>query len=289
MKLDELIHKINNSHGIADLFGSGHWKKAYRQAIMQLHPDKTSNPKAIAAIHKLNKMRVAYEKGHYIQDDAGEIISKNHSAIFQGNHLLLRQSLTNYQKLMSLNNRAALHFHNYLPSSIKMKDGLKTCWPNTAFSLSGHQFPQRHVQWILSRLLEFSAWMAQEGFVHAGLHPESIWIVPKTHGIIIGSFYHLKRRGATIETISSKYQNWYPTDVFTHKKAISRIDIEMIKRTAVYLLGDSSGVGIKLKNTITPTLLDFLLAEHQDPFQCFDQYRGLLKRNFKNEFHPMNI
>lgn len=289
MNLDELIQKINNSHGIGELFGRENWKKAYRLAMMQLHPDKTNRADAIAALYKLNKMRAAYEKGYQFQDDAGEMQTTNHSVVFQGSHLLLNQSLVNYKRLTVLRNRAALHFHSYLPETMIAEDGLKANWPVAAFSLSGRKFPQRHVQWILSRLLEFGAWLAQEGYVHAGLHPESIWVVPKTHGIIIGSFYHLKRRGAKLETVSGKYKNWYPTDVFTYKKAYSGIDVEMIKRTAVYLLGDQSGAGVKLKKTVTPALLDFLLSEHQDVFQCYDEYRKLLKRNFKNEFHSMNI
>ena len=211
----------------------------------------------------------------------------NWGARFNGNIHLLQHSEEAYRKLKSLNNTAATHFHHLLPESMAINGNLETKWLRSAFSLSGRRFPQRHVQWILSRLLEFAAWLAQEGYVHAGLHPESIWIVPETHGIIIGSFYHMTRRGARLKTVSAHYQNWYPAPVFTNKKATSQIDIELIKRTAIYLLGDPSGGGIKLQKIVSPALMDFLLAEHSDVFHCYDDYRRLLKRNFKDEFHKM--
>ncbi len=81
--------------------------------------------------------------------------------------------------------------------------------------------------------------------MHCGLNPESIFIVPETHGIQICSFYHLTKIGNRIGTISGKYSNWYPQDVFKTKIATPIIDLGCSMKIASYLLGDTSGIGIK--------------------------------------------
>jgi hypothetical protein len=172
---------------------------------------------------------------------------------------------------------------------MELEESLTASWKPLAVPLSGRQLPLHHVNWLLSRLLEFCAWLSQEGYVHGGLHPESIWLVPKTHGIIIGSFYHLKRRGTRISTVSANYQHWYPATVFKDKQAVTQTDLEMCKRTAAYLLGDKSGSGVMLRKTQPPKMVDFLLATHTDAYQCYDEFRHLLKVEFEAKFHPLKI
>lgn len=283
----QLIKKIQRANGIGELFDTLNWKAEYRAAIKLLHPDKTDDPAAAKALIRLNSMRARFEKGQQLTDDAGLLQAYSWGAVFQGHHQLLAHSEANFEKLKSRRNKAARHFHQFMPTSLGKEAGLCAKWQQTAFYLSGKKLAQRHVQWILSRLLEFAAWLAQEGYVHAGLHPESIWIVPQTHGIIIPTYYHARPLGSQLSTLSSTYQHWYPSSVFENKKAVSLIDIEMIKRTAIYLLRDTSGAGVKLKGTVSSALLDFLQAKHTDVYQCYDEYRYLLKRNFKSEFHEL--
>ena len=145
------------------------------------------------------------------------------------------------------------------------------------------------MNWILSRLLEIAAWFAQEGIVHGGINPKSVFLVPETHGIIISSFYHLKRIGQPLETISASYQNWYPATIFTKKVAETAIDLEGCKRTAAYLLGDTSGLGVKLKKTHLPAFVDFLLDRHTNAYDCYREYRALLKRYFEQRFRPLHL
>ena len=131
--------------------------------------------------------------------------------------------------------------------------------------------------------------MAQEGYVHCGINPESVFIVPETHGIIITSFYHLSLDDGRLRTISAKYQNWYPTEIFKEKRAKSIIDLELCKRTAAYLLGDKSGLGIKLKKTHNKDFINFLLNSHSNAFECYQAYRKMLKRNFEEKYHHLSL
>lgn len=287
MSLENLIQNIHRAHRIGELFVSADWKRAYRAAVLQLHPDRCSHPEAAGALIRLNDLRAAHERGKLLVDDAGNLRAFDWGARFEGDRALLEQSQLNYNKLAVLRNRSAQHFQRFLPDHLSLEKNLTASWSAVATALSGRSFPLHHVNWILSRMLEFCAWLSQESYVHGGLHPESIWLVPKTHGIIVGSFYHLQRKGARLTTVSANYQHWYPTAVFADKQAITQTDLEMCKRTAAYLLGDKSGSGVSLKKTQPPAIVDFLLATHTDAYQCYDDFRQLLKAEFETKFHPM--
>ncbi|MEL7221682.1 MAG: hypothetical protein AAGJ93_10210 [Bacteroidota bacterium] len=289
MTPDVLIKKIFKSRRIGEVFGTKDWKRAYRAAVFQLHPDRTDHPGGATALIRLNELRAAHERGKHLADDAGELKAFDWGVRFEGGRSLLETSLDNFNKLAVLRNRAAQHFQQYLPQKMYLDRYLTAEWKPFAVSLSGQQLPLHHVNWLLSRLLEFCAWLSQEGYVHCGLHPESVWLIPKTHGIIVGSFYHLKRRGTRLSTISANYQYWYPTKILEDKLAITQTDLEMSKRLAAYLLGDRSGSGVTLRKTQPPPIVDFLLATHTDAYQCYDEFRQILQSEFDNKFYKLEI
>ena len=284
-----LIQKIISAPSLLSLFPAGNIKKHYREAVKQLHPDLCTEPMAEEALIRLNELRLKHEKGIVITDDAGSIWTQKKEAIFRGELDLLSTSNQNYQRLKHLKSSAAQHFQLYLPARMEMTDVLAVEFPFRAVPLHSLELPQEHVNWVLSRLLELLAWLAQEGFVHGGINPRSIFILPETHGIVLTSFYHMKRVGDRLSSISAAYRNWYPKDVFSDKRASTLIDLECCKRTAAYLLGDKSGAGIKLKKTHLGAYIDFLLDRHENAYACYDEYRNLLQRHFEPRFVPLAL
>ncbi|MBX2872289.1 MAG: hypothetical protein KTR30_09315 [Saprospiraceae bacterium] len=287
--VSKLIQKIMAAQSLLALFPTGSSKKQYREAVKQLHPDLCTEPMAEEALIRLNELRMKHEKGIVITDDAGSIWTQNKEAIFRGDLGLLRTSIQNYQHLKHLKSEAAQHFTLYLPQHMEMTDILKAEFPFRAIPLHSLELPQEHVNWVLSRLLELVAWLAQEGFVHGGINPRSIFILPETHGIVLTSFYHMKKVGDRLTAISAAYQHWYPKQVFTEKRASSLIDLECCKRTAAYLLGDKSGLGVKLKKSHLGEYIDFLLDRHENAYTCYDEYRKLLQRHFEPRFVPLAL
>jgi len=247
------------------------WRIAYKAANTHPYTDQ---------ILKSNKnpLLVSLNKTPILKDDAGEMQTCYWGAHFNGNRYLLQHSLASYRKLKQLNTPTAIHFHRFLPENVTLNGQMEAKWLNRSFSLSGRQLTQKQLKWVLLRLFEFAAWMAKEGYVHAGLTPESIWIVPKTHGIVIGSFYHLTKKGMPLKTMSKKYQNWYPSDVLEHKMASSQIDIEMIKNMAIYLLGAKDHFGVnKGMQPFEPAWTDFIMTFHHNAYQCLKDYRKLIR------------
>jgi hypothetical protein len=286
----ELIDKINQASHLGEVLALSDWKKQYNEMARLLHPDLCHIPGAAAAFARLNALKEGWEKGYRFSDEAGAVRAHNQTVTFVGDPKLLLQSYRNYGYLKRLRHPAAKHFHRYLPESMTLDGAAMTltlC--HRAAPLTGLTLPQGHANWILSRLLEFTAWLAQEGWTHGGINPESVFVAPETHGIILTSFYHLTPRSETVHTISAKYKHWYPNALFVNKKAEPQIDIELSKRTIATLLGDPSGAGIKLQKTHHRAFAGFLLTVHTDAFACYDQYRNLLDKHFPKKFLPLNL
>jgi len=316
MTKDEAINLINNAKSLVDVFPDlGVWKNQYKKLAMLIHPDHCNTTEAEQAFKILAEFVSKIEKGSKHNDDSGEIKYKIIDAsildnlstiksvlgvkelpivtelILKGKPELNKISLYNYNILTNLKDKSSEHFKKYLPISItKISDNeLKIILPYRAVPLSSlGVLPQEHVNWILSRMLEFSSWLNQIKFVHGGINPDSIYIIPENHGMICTSFYHMSKLDDKMKTISGKYSQFYPSKVFTSKKATSDIDIELSKRSAIYLLGDTSGAGIKLKKTHNVNILDFIFKNHNIPLNAYKEYREILNKNYDmKKFHVL--
>ena len=286
----QLIQKIIQANYLEQVLDVDEMDREFRKIYKIIHPDLCTDPQAHEAMIRLRDLKRKHIEGEIFKDDACQVRNHGTFMVFEGDHGAVQKSFRIYNSLMRLKDESSIHFQKYLPWQMNWTGHqLRVSFKHRVVPISGLQLPQHHVNWILSRLLEFSAWMAQIGYVHAGIHPESVFLVPETHGIVIGSFYHTTRINSKLESISGKYQNWYTPSVFTQKKAIPLIDTELAQKTAIYLLGDPSGVGIKLKKTQNRAFVDFVIAQHREPYQCFLDYRKMLKDNFEKKFYPLDL
>lgn len=290
----ELIQKVLAAKSYRQIFDNlNEMEDLFIEYIKLVHPDSCSDAGAHEASAKLNAMRDEIIKGFSFTDDAGtvEYVPLTHSTIFKGHIPLFEASLL---YLGELEGRSP-HFDKYLPfatPTLNASDGLKVIFENDALPLSmlPKPLPQEHVNWIVSRILELATWFHQEGYVHAGFTPDSIWVNPRTHGIICPTFYHMQKIGERLTTISAKYKGFYPTSVFTDKIADPNIDIEMIKRIAAYLLGDVSGNGSVLRKTHNVDYVNFILNyDSNSSFDVYEKYRALLAKNFPKQFIPLEV
>ncbi|WP_158829271.1 hypothetical protein [Mucilaginibacter lacusdianchii] len=292
METQQIINQILFANQAEDVFSISSFKKEYARLIKLLHPDVCHLPRAGEAVAMMNQFRDEMYKYWHGEDDAGKFVRNEEDEVtFQGDPDLLYRSYENYQRLMSINDDTANHFKKYLPKSMNFSGReLIVNSEHPMLPLTHLIFPHQHTNWILSRIFEFITWLHQIGYCHLGINPESIFIVPQTHGIICTSFYHLTRLNTKPESLSGRYLNWYPAIVFDQKKAIQYVDMSLAQRTALYMLGDKSGNGVVLKKNINPQLIDFLITPHYDSYQTYQEFRQLLLQLFgKPQFHPLNI
>ena len=292
MDAQDLLSRILASREPADVFSLANFRKEYLAYLKLLHPDVCHLPQASDAVARLNQYAEQLEAAQRLTDDAGSLrVLPSQQLRFEGDSDLLRQSQANHQRLLARRDPAAQHFRQYLPTTMAW-DGPRLLATTTArvVPLAGLVLPPQHVTWVLSRLLEFVAWLHQSGFCHAGLNPESLALVPETHGLVCLSFYHMAPLNGPLTTVSGKYRLWYPDATFADKRAAPGIDLALAQRTAVCLLGDASGNGVRLRATVDERLVDFLLTPRHNAYTTFDDYRKLVRQLYpKREFHPLNL
>jgi hypothetical protein len=297
----ELIDKIIESKKPSDIF-TDEWKKEYLRYSKLIHPDTCSHSQASNAMAIVNAYKDIIENGTPYIDEAGAFKVFEKKIVYEitdDNRKLILKSVENYKKLKALNDKASVNFHRYLPESMLLaKDKITGKYiqliinlKDRAVPLSQQKLPQIHVNWLFSRMFEFTLWLRQMNYSHMGLNPTTVFVVPETHGIIVINFYHMNELYKKANTISAKYKMWYPTTLFIEKIATPDIDLELSKKIALYLLGDKSSAGTKLKrdNDVNQEVLTFLLTKHQNIKDEYVQYRDLLAKNFEKKFYPLNL
>lgn len=287
----EIIDKIKTASKIEDVLSISDFKTEFNNIIKEIHPDVCSLDGASEATKKMLLWKEIFENGKEYKNDVGTFVTNGYWVEFKSTEKNHSWSIENYRLFKQLKDTTSENFKRYIPKDgILASDGIiKYTFDKRAIPLSGLTLPQEHVNWVLNRLLEYCAYLSQLGFSHCGLNPESVFIVPETHGIQVCSFYHLTRLGNRIGTLSGKYINWYPNEIFATKTAVHKIDIECSKKIASYLLGDTSGSGIKFKKTHNEDFINFIVTQDENAYKALTFYKGLLKKNFKKEFHLLTI
>jgi serine/threonine protein kinase len=287
----DTIEKLKSGKSYIDAFNDiNNWLQEYKKMAKLIHPDICKEPGAKEALAILNQWKEELEKGKTYSDDAGQITYKINSISIEGIKPILETSLKHFSKLMSFKDKMDIDFQRYLPETAKLDTNLefKTKLRTLPLSSIG-TLTQAHVNWILSRMLEFISYIHKKGYVHAGINPDSVFVEPINHGINVMSFYHMTEIGKKMGTASGKWLYMYPEHVKKDKIAKPDIDIDLCKRTAIWLLGDKSGIGNSLRKTHSIPFLDFCQKKHTDPIQAFFDYRDMLDKNFEKKFIPLHI
>jgi len=290
----EVIEKVLKSNKPSDLF-NGEWKTTYRSYSRLIHPDACGQPNAADAMAKMNYYKDVLENGVQYTDEAGDFRVFEKKIVYHvtdKNRKLLQKSVSNYKLLKQKTDKASVGFHRYLPESVVLENDVLTInLKDRAVPLTGQKLPQHHVNWLFSRMFEISLWFRNIGYSHMGMNPTTVFVVPETHGIILTSFYHMNHLDQKAKTISARYKMWYPTNLFMKKIATQDIDLELCKKIALYLLGDRSAAGTKLKRDadVHQEILTFFLTKHQCEVEDYKQYRELLSKNFERKFYPLDL
>lgn len=283
MKLSDLLDKILIANSIKELVNVDNYDAECKNIIRQIHPDKCKLPNANDGFIKFMELKKLFDKGFSFDDDSGKVTIKENMIYFEGDENIIAKSVANYNKIYAMAND---NFKQYLPNKFSEKE---MDLGDNYTSLKDVILQEENARWVLSRLIEFSAYLSQLGYVHVGLTIDSFLVNPKNHGIKIISFYHVKPINSKLETVSAKYRLMYPSSVFKNKIAEQKIDTELAKRTICFLLGDSSGIGVKLKKTVSEPLMGFLLKTNNDSIDAFLEYKKMLKDNYDNKFYELKL
>lgn len=258
---------------------------SFREIMKAIHPDKCKDPRAQDATNHLLEMNRHFTNGTTFTDDSGNFLTNDHWVLYQGDRQVIAHGKRNQQEVVA---SATAHFKRYMPYD--WDSDCSFLLFQRAIPMVNLTLAQEHVNWVLSRLLEFCMLLHRHtGRAHLGLTPAQVMLVPETHGIAVAGFYHTTVLNARVSTISAAYRHWYPNQLLAGKKATENADLEMVKRIGAYLLGDRSGLGTSLRKTHHPEFVDFLLGSDDDSLVCYEKYREMLDRNFPSQFIHLNI
>lgn len=275
MIAEDLIVKILNAKSPNDIF-KGDAIKEFKTFAKMIHPDICKVSNSSTAFIKLKQLLELSKNGKTFNDDIGTITIKGGVVYIKGSYDYLKKSYDNYMTLMKINDPV---FSKYLPAKAELKKDVLIFSSSKNVNLISdirNPLEQDHVRWIFSRVIEFTSWLDKIGWCHAGINPSSICIVPETHGIMMISFYHMVPINSKLKTISAKFRNWYPTKSIQEKLATRDIDITMAKNLAIYMLGDKSGNGVRLRSKINPKFVDFLIKKDRISMDVFIEYRKII-------------
>lgn len=277
-----MIEEILNAVSFQQLEAAGHTFKSLLKAV---HPDLNKDPRANDAAEKLVKLHNFGKNGDSFVDDSGIYKCNYFWAAYEGDKNVIEAGR---KSQIQIAKGASLQLSRYMPYEWISDNQIK--FLDRALPLSGLVLHQDHVNWIVSRLIEFCMLLHKRtGQIHMGLTPDNIFVVPETHGVSVAGFYHSKPDGGKVTTISAKYKGWYPASMFKDKIARESIDLQMVKKIAAVLLGDKSGTGTSLRRTHNKDYVDFILSSDTDSKECFKRYRDMIEKNFAKQFIPLNI
>ena len=247
--------------------------------IKKYHPDVNHSSKANDVIVKLTTYKDQIENGILFTDD----ISKENRyycdkiIVRATDKDIARHSINKYNSLLGLN----VNLDAYLPeeyvltSNTEEKIVIKPRWRAIPLS-SINGLPQKHINWIFSRILEFCAYMEKHSYIHFGINPSSVFICPENHGIQIVSFYHTIKKGENPKSLSGLYSSYYPRLTKHISSYGNSVDLELAIHTIKSIMA-----GYKYDDVF----MNFInQTSTESPMQYYLKYREMLTKNYNNEF-----
>lgn len=286
------IRKILESTKPSDIFDPVNWKEEFRKWSLHLHPDHNTDPDAHKAFQKLIDYKKILEEGITFSDEiCDKITFKDDIVTFFGPEDKLKLSYNNFQKIKSCCPGIPT-FERYLPSKMELNGGeLKVYLQHQSHLIHDLTLEEKHVRWFLNRMLEFTSILNIHGqLTHCGINPSSVMICPEEHGIQIISFYHSIPVYSPMKSAIGihPYKSWYPSEIWITKESIPEIDLLMVKRTALTVLGDKTGFGYSMRGKISNDFHEYLLQHDEDIHKGYTDYQKLLDKS-PREFHILSL
>lgn len=116
----------------------------------------------------------------------------------------------------------------------------------------------RDAVWMYKRAIIAIGFAHENDFVHGAIIPDHILIHPDNHGgKILDWSYAKKTHTGHIPAISTPNQAYYPPEVFDRKPVTNTIDIFMVTKVMIRLLGGDLKTN-EMPDTVPPTLQEAL-------------------------------
>jgi hypothetical protein len=100
----------------------------------------------------------------------------------------------------------------------------------------------RHIAWIFRRMLVAIGNAADVGLVHGAPNLDAFYVNPSNHGVFLRNWQYSVKSGSSLVAVPSVSKADYPQSVFDKKPADWVVDVHIVAKTALLLMGDTKFV-----------------------------------------------
>jgi hypothetical protein len=155
----------------------------------------------------------------------------------------------------------------------------------------------RHLAWIFNRLLTVLGFSHHQGAIHGAVLPCHVMVQAASHGLWLVGWGQSVVKGRAIKTISTRYRDWYPSEVLRKQPAGPATDLFLAARCLVYLAGGDpvtnwmpDAVPQPMRQFIASCLLESARMRPDNAWALLEDFAELLQRLYGSpQFHELTL
>ena len=147
---------------------------------------------------------------------------------------------------------------------------------NLGLLLNSQPIPPRAAVWMVSRMLNHAVLMDYCGLVHNAFGLDSFWVNTVDHtGVDVLGYFFAVPHGEKLRSLPQESLECYPMKALAAKVADRTVDIRLIKKAGIRLMGDLTGTGMTLKASedLPQSLIDWLRSPTMESKPKLDVYK----------------
>lgn len=144
---------------------------------------------------------------------------------------------------------------------------------------TGNKIPDKHVAWMISRLMNIVCYFNYTGVVHNGIRQSNCYVSPKLHTIFVGGgWWYTTKTGQPMLGTSKDIFEVMPVSAKSTKTSSIVTDIESVKLLGRQLLGDQNCRTLAMSNLAPAAFIDFLVSgSDNDPLKEMTKWDNALE------------
>jgi hypothetical protein len=156
----------------------------------------------------------------------------------------------------------------------------------------GGKLPDRHVAWVMSRLLNISCYMNYSGVVHNGITADNCFMSPSLHSVLLlGGWWYATELGKPMIGIPAEVFEVMSVSAKARRISSNMTDLESIKQIGRVLLGQNNCRLLAASDLAPKPFTDFLISgSKESSIEEFKKWSKALDAAYgKRQFVPLDV
>jgi hypothetical protein len=156
----------------------------------------------------------------------------------------------------------------------------------------GGKLPDRHVAWVMSRLLNISCYMNYSGVVHNGITVDNCFMSPSLHSVLLlGGWWYATELGKPMIGIPAEVFEVMSVAAKARRISSNMTDLESIKQIGRVLLGQNNCRLLAASDLAPKPFTDFLISgSKESSIEEFKKWSKALDAAYgKRQFVPLDV